>query len=323
MRNYCTLLDSNYLDKLLALHSSLVKHSSKKIKLYVLCMDNKTFEILNDLDIKEIFPIALEDIENEKLLTAKKNRTKAEYCWTCTPSIIKYIFDEFHVKDCTYIDTDMYFYSDPEILFIEDADTIIVEHRLPNTPKHKKIEHTNGKYCVEFNYFNDSENSQNILNFWTNACIDWCFARAEENKYGDQKYLEYIADNFENVEISKNVGAGVAPWNLTEYTLCNVNECITLKYKNIINDLVFYHFSGIKFINKNKVNINTSCTNKKLKNTIYYPYLSSLMHYRNMLEKKYLLKFNLKVSYSSNILKKIYQLYVHTIRIKCLSDIIN
>lgn len=325
MRNYCTLLDSKYLDRLLALYNSLKKHSSAKFTLYVLCMDDTALTVLqNYCHTENLILVPLNAIESKRLLSIKKLRTNAEYCWTCTPLIIRYVFEEFNVDNCTYIDADIYFFSDPEILFSKKSDTILVEHRLPNTPKFKEIEKNNGIYCVEFNYFNNSINSQNMLNYWSDACLNWCYARSEDGKYGDQKYLEYFERNFDNVNITSNIGAGVAPWNLRDYKLIKYDgDRILLDYQGKKNNLVFYHFSGIKFITKNKVNIGTSCKDKILKNLIYLPYLKELVMYRKMLCSNYKIKFDIKISYSNNILRKIYQRYIHPIRIKCLSDVID
>ena len=77
----CTLYNSLYLDKGLVLYDSLCE-CAKDFKLYVLCMDDKCYEVLADLHQEHTIPIRLSDFENgdEKLLKAKENRSFGEYC---------------------------------------------------------------------------------------------------------------------------------------------------------------------------------------------------------------------------------------------------
>ena len=59
------------------------------------------------------------EIEDEALLKLKEERSKAEYCWTCTPVTIEYVLKHFKEPSCTYIDADLYFFADPQVLFDE------------------------------------------------------------------------------------------------------------------------------------------------------------------------------------------------------------
>lgn len=61
--------------------------------------------------------------ETDELLALKRERSKAEYCWTCTSVIIEYVLNHFLVQSCTYLDSDLYFYSDPKIIFRRDLQT--------------------------------------------------------------------------------------------------------------------------------------------------------------------------------------------------------
>ena len=128
----CTLYNSLYLDKGLVLYDSL-KACAKDFELYVLCMDEKCYEVLMDLGEKNLRPIQLAAVENKEILKAKSNRTTAEYCWTCTSRLIQYILATYQPECCTYIDADMYFYHDPQLLVDEmlnaGKSVMMVPHR--------------------------------------------------------------------------------------------------------------------------------------------------------------------------------------------------
>ena len=66
----CTLFNSVYMDKGIVLYHSLSEVTSDFI-LYVLCMDDKCYEVLSDLKYEHLMPIRLTDFENEKLCLSR------------------------------------------------------------------------------------------------------------------------------------------------------------------------------------------------------------------------------------------------------------
>ena len=53
MMNFCTLFDSYYLDKGIALYRSLVR-VTEDFTLYIFCFDDKSFEILNEMNFEHV-----------------------------------------------------------------------------------------------------------------------------------------------------------------------------------------------------------------------------------------------------------------------------
>ena len=161
MVNFCTLFDSNYLDKGIALYRSLDKVCDD-FCLYIYCFDKKCQAILDQLELKHAKTIYYEEMETKELLAVKPSRSRAEYCWTCTPITIEYTLNKFSLENCTYIDSDLYFYSSPQIIFDEinekKSDIAITPHRFCNDKYGHKLEERNGKYCVEFNFFRNNKN---------------------------------------------------------------------------------------------------------------------------------------------------------------------
>ncbi len=337
MINLCTCFDKNYLDKGLALYSSLRRHSND-FTLFVCCFDEITQKILNEIAEEDLITVSVEEVEKYTpgLKECKDNRSKAEYCWTCTAPIINYMIHNFDLKECTYIDADLYYYADPAILnneiYYANGDIAIMEHRFRKRKKTLLNKKDPGIYCVEYNYFNISENAQVALKWWQDECIKWCYFKYEpatENRpydrYGDQKYLEEFPKRFDNVYVVSHLGGGVAPWNLNQYKLVNNNGSnVALKHTQSgqIVPLVFYHFQNLKYISKTVVNINSQTKDKHLKQAIYYPYLKEIETIRKKLNNKYGIEFQVKKSYSSNPVVAFIQKNIMQYKIGALSDIV-
>lgn len=271
--NFCTLFDSSYFSRGLSLYFSLLNQSIN-FNLYVLAMDDKAYSILNKLNLQNIILVNLVDFEEEELLKVKNNRTRAEYCWTLTPLIIKYCTEKYNLSECTYLDADLYFFNNPLILFEEVGrnSVLITEHRY--TPKYDQSK-ANGKYCVQFMTFKNNEYGMKVLNWWRDRCIEWCYARHEDGKFGDQKYLDDWMTRFESVHELQHLGGGVAPWNMTQYQYRLENDQVILNANGKDYPLVFFHFHALKIYN-DKYDLGIYDLNDDIVNLIYKPYLKHL-----------------------------------------------
>ncbi|MGX5688879.1 glycosyl transferase [Arcticibacter tournemirensis] len=251
MLNFCTLFNSVYLTRGLALYESL-ERQCPSFHLYVLAFDNECYSFLNKLNLKHATIISLAEFEDEALLAVKPQRSTAEYCWTCTSSSIAYCIKKYSLDHCTYVDADIFFFSDPGILLKEmgDKSVLITEHRY--SPQYDQTA-LSGKYCVQFITFKNNEEGLLALNWWKNACLEWCYNKWEDNKFGDQKYLDDWTTRFSGVHELRHLGGGVAPWNVDQYTFQqnSLNICGTSVSSGEQFDLVFYHFHDLKYINKN------------------------------------------------------------------------
>ena len=229
MNIFCTLFDSNYIDKGLALYYSL-ERNCECFKLYIFAFDELAESILKDLNLKNAIIIGMKEFETDEMLKVKSERSTAEYCWTCTPITIEYVLEQYKEDICTYIDADLYFFADPSVLLdeisMEDKDILLTEHRFPKTMEGDEAKKKNGKYCVQFNSFKNSEKGMKALKWWKEKCLEWCYYKHEDDRMGDQKYLDNWTNTFEGVWELKHLGGGVAPWNINQYTLLNNNKII-------------------------------------------------------------------------------------------------
>ena len=214
MLNFCTLFNSNYLSRGLALFESL-KKVSPDFHLYIVAFDEECHQYLEELHESGLTIISLADFEDEELKRVKSGRTVAEYCWTCTSSVILYCIEKFQLPSCTYLDADMIFYEDPLILIQEmvNESILITEHRYI---RDYDVSATHGKYCVQFMYFKNDENGLIALRWWRDRCLEWCFAYLEDGKFGDQLYLNDWPERFRGVHVLQHPGGGLAPWNIQQ-----------------------------------------------------------------------------------------------------------
>ena len=291
MLTFCTLFDSNYIDKGIVLQRSM-ENVMSNFKLYVLAMDDKCYEILADLRLKNTIIVSLKEFEDEELKKIRKERTRAEYCWTCSANLIDYIFETYQEEYCTYIDSDLYFYKNPIVLIGEmisnDCSVQIVEHGFGSGNRACRQLKNSGRFCVQFNTFKNDVYGREILSTWKNQCRAHC--SMEINEMGDQKYLSEWPEKYEKVHILQHQGGGVAPWNLFRFKKSRKNTLVDKKTKEEF-DLIFYHFHHLEYIDDTQVNINVFKkgigVDKNLVMDIYFPYLKALESMKEFLKEKY------------------------------------
>lgn len=255
MLNFCTLYNSNYAAKGLAMYWSL-KRVCPEFRLFVFAFDDILAEALKKMKLPEVTVVPLSEFEDEELLSAKQTRTTGEYCWTCSSSTILFCLTHYQMDYCTYIDADLYFFSNPQVLIDEmgDDDVLITEHRYSQPYKEQEKA---GKYCVQFMTFKNTDRGLAVLKWWRSRCLEWCFARMEDGKFGDQKYLDDWTTRFEGVHVLQHLGGGIAPWNVEQYEFSGKMD--ENRIKRIVGvekiskkefDVVFFHFHACKCFKK-------------------------------------------------------------------------
>lgn len=277
MYNFCTLFDSFYLTRGIAMYKSL-EQVCDNFHLYIFAFDDRSFDILTKLKLKHATIVPLKDFEDERLLAVKSGRTKAEYCWTSTSSTILYVIEKYKVESCTYVDADLFFYQNPKILFDEMADKsiLITEHRYP--PKFNRT-NTSGIYCVQFITFYNNTDGLTALKWWRNACIEWCYDRYEDGKFGDQKYLDDWTTRFKGVHVLKHLGGGLASWNVEQWPFVKkAGNKITFSdtVSNSTFEAIFYHFHHVRFFKNDVVDLGWRHPTMPVVKNLYVPYIMEL-----------------------------------------------
>ena len=275
MRYYCTYFDAHYITRGLALYDSL-RQVSPSFRLWVLCFDDETFQALSQLALLGLEPIALGDFEDEELLAVKPTRSRVEYYFTCSPSLPLHILNHYPEVDMiTYLDSDLYFFRDPQAVYDElgDGSIAIIEHR--HMPERQDLLRY-GIYNVAWLTFRRDENGMRCLNGWREQCLDWCYDRVEPHRYADQKYLDDWPERFDGVVVLQQKGANLAPWNVRNDVLRVSNGAVDVDGQ----PLVFYHFQGLKKVGPYLYDPNLAAFDVRwdpvLARRIYGPYLRAL-----------------------------------------------
>jgi hypothetical protein len=283
MHYFCTLFDTNYLTRGLALYHSLREQLGDEFHLFIFPFDQSSYELITLMNLPDVTVISQSEFESDALLAVKETRTAGEYCWTCTPAIIEFVLDSYDIEHCVYLDADTFFFDSPNLILnhLEHKDVIITEHRY--SPQYDKTQEV-GRFCVQFVYFNQSENARGILSHWRQQCIEWCFDKIEDGKFGDQKYLDEWPSQ-PNVFVPQHLGVGVAPWNVQQYILKNVRGKPLVYDPKALQSVpvVFYHFHGLKFLENNVIDLGGYRLNQKVIDWIYQPYWSLLKDIENKL----------------------------------------
>jgi hypothetical protein len=286
VHHFCTYFDHRYLPQGLALCESLRRHAAD-FRLWVLCLNDACHEALEKLAIAEIRAIKLEEFEkgDEALYAAKENRSIIEYYFTCTSSLPLYIFrTQPDVDIVTYIDADLFFFSDPTHLFNELAENSIgiISHRFSAALRHME---EYGIFNVGWVTFRHDERALTCLRWWRERCLEWCYDRKEPGRFADQKYLDDWPRRFNGVTVLKQKGANVAPWNLSNYSYEEKEGSVLVDGQ----PLIFFHFHHLKrrtaWLFETAFLLYKVKLNSVLKRCVFGPYLKTVERQRSLVKR--------------------------------------
>jgi hypothetical protein len=185
----------------------------------------------------------------------------------------------------TYVDSDLFFFDNPEAIFEEmgSASIMIVAHRFPPAAKFREI---NGIYNVGWVSWKSDERGRACLEWYRERTLEWCCDVVEETRFADQKYLDDWPVRFPGVRVLQHKGCNVAPFNIENYRFSWHNE------RFFVDDqpLIFYHFHGLSSWYelqydqtgiKEYLNSSTHSELHLLLDKVYRPYIEALCNARD------------------------------------------
>jgi putative methyltransferase (TIGR04325 family) len=277
-RHYCTYFDHNYLPRALLMIESL-RAQRADFRLHVVPLSGLCARILEQLALPEITVTDVAAIEARypELLTVKAARSPIEYIFTLTPFMPTYWMAVTPgLTEITYLDADLFFYADPELMFahIGDRSIAIIPHRF-------SVDHLDDRIYGTFNVgwitYRATDEGLRCLAEYQRDCIDWCYDRVEGDRYGDQRYLDRWPERYRDLAIVLLKGANAAFYNADNYQFGERDG----RFWCDDETLIFYHYHGVYLQNDGSYFVQYprihGAAESPLIRRLYRPYLARLI----------------------------------------------
>jgi hypothetical protein len=243
---FCTLFDSRYTARGLVMLRSLDAYRKSGDEIVVLTMDRVARQVVDQIGQGRWHSVTLTDLGDAELLTVKETRPSREFCWTCTPALSAWMVRTSCEGDIVvYADADLMFFCAPQVLLSElgdDGSILIHEHRF--SPDRTEYEKSSGRFNVGFVGFRVGDEARACVERWRSQSIELCILDPDNGHCGDQGYLNEWPTRYPNLRIMRNIGGGVAPWNVNQYVVDRMDG------EPVVDGVpvVFFHYHSLKTV---------------------------------------------------------------------------
>jgi hypothetical protein len=160
---------------------------------------------------KGVIGIGIDELEQDcpALTVVREQRSWPAYVLTLKPFLLGYVLYKFKPEAVAYIDSDLYFWDDPQLVFDE-----LNGHDVMLSPTGRHRVHMQGKYNGGFVATRGSLGSRDFVAYWGQKCLDWCDWRMGPEGWGDEQYLEAaMKKEFCRVKECAHPGINLAHWH--------------------------------------------------------------------------------------------------------------
>jgi len=244
--HFCTLFDLRYASRGLAMLESLEASFAGEKTITILAMDETTPAMLRKMGKPHWKVVTVDQLGDAELLEVRSNRPHREFCWTCAPALVARMVGSHDEKDIVvYVDADLYFFASPQLLLDELGDSgniLIHEHRY--SPDRQHYESSSGRFNVGFVAFVVGDEARACVNRWRSQVLDKCVLDPDNGYCGDQGYLNEWPELYPGLRILRNIGGGVAPWNLLSYKVAGDVK------RPVVDEVpvVFFHYHAFRTV---------------------------------------------------------------------------
>jgi hypothetical protein len=252
---FCTILSKARLYQAVAFFGSMYE-VMKDFSLFVLCVDDEAYELLKKMNWRNIIITHINDLQDAELKSLRVSRKLSEFCWTLKPIFIEHLFiNNPTLERITYADSDLFFFSDPAIIFKNQPEASVLLSRsdvfVPSfSPEFTEfMQDLTGKYNSGFISFKNNQEACDCLKWWKEKCIESCSVDLKPGSFGDQKYLDFMPSLFNGIWDIATEGVNIGHWNFAKYRFHVLNG----KWYIDDSELICYHFSGFRLISKTEI----------------------------------------------------------------------
>ncbi len=216
MKAFCSISTYSHLSKVFALAESLL---SSDLPFYVLAIDFQIDQVRHEWNTpKNIHWLFLQDVSSAEIsfFKHKYSQNSDEFRWSLKPILLKQLCKEF--DQVCYLDNDLYFLQNPNILFekFENHRILLTPHFYPSSPDVRGANWFEANFQVgvyNAGFIGVRKDASDFLDYWINTCRYDVRKSYFRGLFDDQKYLDVVPAFFQQVYIHLVPTWNFAGWN--------------------------------------------------------------------------------------------------------------
>ncbi len=247
MTGACTIVSPNYLAYALTLSASyLEQHPSHRF--FVLIVADLSSSDKPRFEDNGFTPVMLPEIGLKDIRREAMKYDILELNTNVKPTFMKYLLHTFDLEQLVYLDPDIFVYKPLTPVFeaLDLASAVLTPHTTSPINDDKRPSEQdqlyNGTYNLGFIAVRRGEETQRLLDWWEQRCLENGFSEGRTGLFVDQKWMNLAPAFFAGVAILRHLGCNMAYWNLHERHLSGGSGAYLI---NETEPLCFFHFSGI------------------------------------------------------------------------------
>ena len=247
MKTFCTIITADYLPFAKVLHVSLCKNVPGT-SLQVLVVDKNNFSSSQNFIIHSVDSVVTSPVA--KGIYKKYAHTNPDHFrWALKPVFICHLLQNGFDK-VIFADPDLYFVNDFSFLMDElETNNIILTPQWANInplEKESSLIALLGDGLYNAGFVGVNKNGTEAINWWAEMCHFKIEKNPKLGLFVDQKYLDILPVQFQDVKIIKHQGCNLASWNVETCKREIINGKIMINQQF---EPIFIHYTKETIVN--------------------------------------------------------------------------